>query len=92
MVGVVEGIEASAGMGADAGRWRKRWDGACHRGCNPSWWSFEGETPETSASFFPPSLEDAYTVRVVHRNIFVGEDDLAALVGKRPQSHKGMGK
>ena len=48
--------------------------------------------PETSARFFPPSLEDAYTLRVAHRNIFVGEDDLAALVGKWPQAHKGMGK
>jgi hypothetical protein len=50
---------------------------------------FSTETPETSALFLPPSLEDAYTLRVEHRHIFVGEDHLAALIGKRPQAYKG---
>jgi hypothetical protein len=69
--------------------------GINHRGktSGRSWLGgLERETPETRAIVFAPSFEDAVAIRVDDRHSGLGENDLAAEVGERPQTDEGVGE
>jgi hypothetical protein len=48
--------------------------------------------PEVRAGLILPSREDGMAIGVVDHDGCFSEDNVAALVGKRPQADEGMGK
>ncbi len=52
----------------------------------------EREAPEVGAILFVPSIEDAVAIRMDNRDSMLGENNLAAEIGKGAQADEGMGE
>ncbi len=53
---------------------------------------FEREAPEAGAILFAPSVKDAVAIRMDDQDSMLGENHLAAKIGKGAQADKGMGE
>ncbi len=51
----------------------------------------EREAPEGGAILFAPSVKDAVAIRMDDQDSMLGENNLAAKIGKRAQADEGMG-